>query len=360
MNIAAALLIILIGMNTQDALQFSIFPSLLLITTLFRLALSVSTTRNILANADAGSVVRTFGEFVAGGNIVVGFVVFLILVVVQFIVITKGSERVAEVSARFTLDAMPGKQMSIDADLNAGMINEQQAKERREKIAREADFYGAMDGASKFVKGDAIASIIMLVINIIGGLIIGVAMHDMSIAEAGSLYSILTIGDGLVSQIPALLISTAAGIVVTRASSEGNLAQDLTAQMFSYPKLLYIVAGTIAALGIFTPIHVMTTFPIAILLAFAAYRMQQNFTRKQAEEVQLEEEQQIEEVRSPESVIGLLQVDPIEFEFGYGLIPLADAARGRFIGSDYSHPQTVRAGAWRCRSRHSDPRQYSA
>ncbi len=232
MNIAAALLIILIGMNTQDALQFSIFPSLLLITTLFRLALSVSTTRNILANADAGSVVRTFGEFVAGGNIVVGFVVFLILVVVQFIVITKGSERVAEVSARFTLDAMPGKQMSIDADLNAGMINEQQAKERREKIAREADFYGAMDGASKFVKGDAIASIIMLVINIIGGLIIGVAMHDMSIAEAGSLYSILTIGDGLVSQIPALLISTAAGIVVTRASSEGNLAQILRRRCF--------------------------------------------------------------------------------------------------------------------------------
>ncbi|MBP1155991.1 MULTISPECIES: flagellar biosynthesis protein FlhA [unclassified Paenibacillus] len=327
-NIAAALLIILIGMNTQDALQFSIFPSLLLITTLFRLALNVSTTRNILAEADAGSVVRTFGEFVAGGNIVVGFVVFLILVLVQFIVITKGSERVAEVAARFTLDAMPGKQMAIDADLNAGIINEQQAKERREKISREADFYGAMDGASKFVKGDAIAGIIMLIINIVGGLIIGMAMHDMSLAEAGELYSILTIGDGLVSQIPALLISTAAGIIVTRAASEGNLAQDLTAQLFSYPKLLYIVAGTIAGLGIFTPIHIITTFPIAILLAFAAYSMQQNLTRKQAEEVQFEEEQQIEEVRSPESVIGLLQVDPIEFEFGYGLIPLADTQQG--------------------------------
>lgn len=327
-NIAAALLIILIGMNTQDALEFSIFPALLLITTLFRLALNVSTTRNILAEADAGSVVRTFGEFVAGGNIVVGFVVFLILVLVQFIVITKGSERVAEVAARFTLDAMPGKQMAIDADLNAGMINEQQAKERREKISKEADFYGAMDGASKFVKGDAIAGIIMLIINILGGLIIGMAMHDMSLTEAGALYSILTIGDGLVSQIPALLISTAAGIIVTRAASEGNLAQDLTAQMFSYPKLLYIVAATIAGLGIFTPIHVITTFPIAILLAFAAYRMQKNLTRKQAEEVQLEEEQQIEEVRSPESVIGLLQVDPIEFEFGYGLIPLADIQQG--------------------------------
>lgn len=327
-NISAALMIILIGMNTQDALQFSIFPSLLLITTLFRLALNVSTTRNILANADAGNVVKTFGSFVAQGNIVVGFVVFIILVLVQFIVITKGSERVAEVAARFTLDAMPGKQMSIDADLNAGMINEQQAKERREKIAREADFYGAMDGASKFVKGDAIAGIIMLIINILGGLIIGMAMKGMDLAKAGEIYSILTIGDGLVSQIPALLISTAAGIIVTRAASDGNLAHDLTSQLFSYPKLLYIVAGTIAVLGIFTPIHIYTTFPIAGLIAFAGYKMQQNLTRRQAQEVKLEEEQQIEEVRSPESVISLLQVDPIEFEFGYGLIPLADTQQG--------------------------------
>ncbi|MCM3272091.1 flagellar biosynthesis protein FlhA [Paenibacillus elgii] len=327
-NISGALMIILIGMNTQDALQFSIFPSLLLITTLFRLALNVSTTRNILAHGDAGNVVSTFGSFVAQGNIVVGFVVFIILVLVQFIVITKGSERVAEVAARFTLDAMPGKQMSIDADLNAGLINEQQARERREKISREADFYGAMDGASKFVKGDAIAGIIMLLINIIGGLIIGMAMKGMSLKDAGSLYSILTIGDGLVSQIPALLISTAAGIIVTRAASEGNLAHDLTSQIFSYPKLLYIVAGTITALGIFTPIHLITTLPIAAVLAFAAYKMQQTMNRKQAAEVQLEEEQQIEEVRSPESVIGLLQVDPIEFEFGYGLIPLADTQQG--------------------------------
>ncbi|MCZ8512354.1 flagellar biosynthesis protein FlhA [Paenibacillus filicis] len=327
-NISISLMIILIGMNTQDALQFSIFPSLLLITTLFRLALNVSTTRNILANADAGNVVKTFGSFVAQGNIVVGFVVFIILVLVQFIVITKGSERVAEVAARFTLDAMPGKQMSIDADLNAGLINEKQAKERREKISREADFYGAMDGASKFVKGDAIAGIIMLIINIIGGLIIGMAMKGMSISEAGKIYSILTIGDGLVSQIPALLISTAAGIIVTRAASDGNLAHDLTSQIFSHPKLLYIVAGTIATLGIFTPIHFYTTFPIAALLAYGGYKMQQNLNRKQEAEVQLEEEQQIEEVRSPESVISLLQVDPIEFEFGYGLIPLADTQQG--------------------------------
>ncbi|WP_019532551.1 flagellar biosynthesis protein FlhA [Paenibacillus ginsengihumi] len=327
-NISLALLIILVSMNTQNALEFSIFPSLLLITTLFRLALNVSTTRNILTHADAGEVVRTFGEFVAGGNIVVGFVVFLILVLVQFIVITKGSERVAEVAARFTLDAMPGKQMSIDADLNAGLINEHQAKERREMIAREADFYGAMDGASKFVKGDAIAGIIMLIINIVGGLIIGMAMKGKSIGEAAEVYSILTIGDGLVSQIPALLISTAAGIIVTRAASDGNLAHDLTGQLLNYPKLLYIVAGTITAIGIFTPIHLTTTLPLAALLAFAAYRMQQIHNRKQEAEVQMEEEQQIEEVRSPESVISLLQVDPIEFEFGYGLIPLADTQQG--------------------------------
>ncbi|WP_282941832.1 flagellar biosynthesis protein FlhA [Paenibacillus sp. RC67] len=327
-NISIALMIILVGMNTQDALQFSIFPSLLLITTLFRLALNVSTTRNILANAEAGNVVKTFGSFVAQGNIVVGFVVFIILVLVQFIVITKGSERVAEVAARFTLDAMPGKQMSIDADLNAGLINEQQAKERREKISREADFYGAMDGASKFVKGDAIAGIIILIINILGGLIIGMTMKGMDIKEAGSIYSILTIGDGLVSQIPALLISTAAGLIVTRASSEGNLAHDLTSQILSYPKLLYIVAGTITLLGIFTPIHLWTTLPIAALLAYAAMKMQRNLVLKQAQEDQMEEEQQIEEVRSPESVISLLQVDPIEFEFGYGLIPLADTQQG--------------------------------
>ncbi|WP_281887607.1 flagellar biosynthesis protein FlhA [Paenibacillus sp. YYML68] len=327
-NITISLMIILIGMNTTDALQFSIFPSLLLITTLFRLSLNVSTTRNILAHGDAGNVVETFGNFVAAGNLVVGFVVFIILVLVQFIVITKGSERVAEVAARFTLDAMPGKQMSIDADLNAGMINEQQAKERREKISREADFYGAMDGASKFVKGDAIAGIVMLFINIIGGLIIGVGMNGMEFAEAGEMYSIMTIGDGLVSQIPALLISTASGIIVTRAASDGNLAHDLTSQLFSYPKLLYIVAGTITALGLFTPIHFVTTFPIAVLLAIAAYTMQQNIHRKAAESVQMEEEQQIEEVRSPESVISLLNVDPIEFEFGYGLIPLADTQQG--------------------------------
>ncbi|MBU5673063.1 flagellar biosynthesis protein FlhA [Paenibacillus brevis] len=328
LNISIALMILLVAMNTKEALQFSIFPALLLITTLFRVALNLSTTKLILGEAHAGDVVATFGSWVSGGQPVIGFVVFLILVVVQFIVITKGSERVAEVAARFTLDAMPGKQMSIDADLNAGLINEQQAKERRSKIEREADFYGAMDGASKFVKGDAIASIVILLINLIGGFIIGMTIHGMSFGDSLSTYSILTIGDGLVSQIPALLISTAAGLIVTRASSEGNLADDITGQLFSYPKLLYIVAGTIAVLGLLTPIGPWTTLPFSGLLIFAAIRMKKNLDKKQFEQEVQEEEQQIEEVRSPESVINLLHVDPIEFEFGYGLIPLADTGQG--------------------------------
>ncbi|MFD0616730.1 flagellar biosynthesis protein FlhA [Paenibacillus sp. GCM10027629] len=327
-NISTALMILLIAMNSKEALQFSIFPALLLITTLFRLALNISTTKLILTHGEAGHVVATFGQWVAQGEIAVGFVVFLILVVVQFIVITKGSERVAEVAARFTLDAMPGKQMSIDADLNAGLINEQQAKERRSKIEKEADFYGAMDGASKFVKGDAIASIIILIINLIGGFIIGMAVHGMPFGEALSRYTILSIGDGLVSQIPALLISTAAGLIVTRAASDGNLAQDLSAQVFAYPKLIYIVVGTITILGLFTPIGPWATLPFGALLLFAARKMQKTMDKKQAEEELQVEEQQIEEVRSPESVINLLQVDPIEFEFGYGLIPLADTQQG--------------------------------
>lgn len=327
LNISIALMILLIAMNTREALDFSIFPAILLITTLFRLALNVSTTRNILSHAEAGEVVATFGSWVGGGEIAIGFIVFLILVVVQFIVITKGSERVAEVAARFTLDAMPGKQMSIDADLNAGLINEQQAKARRSKIEREADFYGAMDGASKFVKGDAIASIIILAINLVGGFIIGMAIHDLSFGESLSTFSILTIGDGLVSQIPALLISTAAGLIVTRAASDGNLAEDVTAQLFKYPKLLFIAAGTIALLGL-TPIGPMRTWPFAIMLAYGGWYMHKAIHKQKEQEEMLVEEQQIEEVRSPESVISLLQIDPIEFEFGYGLIPLADTQQG--------------------------------
>lgn len=327
LNISVALMILLVAMNTREALDFSIFPAILLITTLFRLALSVSTTRSILQNAEAGEVISTFGRWVGGGEVVIGFIVFLILVVVQFIVITKGSERVAEVAARFTLDAMPGKQMSIDADLNSGLINEQQARERRSKIEREADFYGAMDGASKFVKGDAIATIIILIINLIGGFIVGMAMHGMAFGEALETFSILTIGDGLVAQIPALLISTAAGLIVTRAASEGNLSEDLTSQLFKYPKMLYIAAGTIFVLGL-TPIGILSTWPFAIILAVGAYYMQKKQAKQLEQDEMLVEEQQIEEVRSPESVISLLQVDPIEFEFGYGLIPLADTQQG--------------------------------
>ncbi|WP_025027642.1 flagellar biosynthesis protein FlhA [Caldalkalibacillus mannanilyticus] len=327
-NISLALTVILVAMNTKEALQFSIFPTLLLLTTLFRLGLNVSTTRSILTNREAGKVIETFGTFVVGGSAIIGFMVFLILVIIQFIVITKGSERVAEVGARFTLDAMPGKQMSIDADLNAGMITDKEAKERRLKIEREADFYGAMDGASKFVKGDAIAGIIITIINIIGGLIIGVIVHSMAFGDAAATFTILSIGDGLVSQIPALLISTATGIIVTRAASDGNLGTDLTRQLFAYPKLLYVVGGTIAALGVFTPIGPVLTFPVAAFIIFGGFQMQKNLDQNMEDMESEEEKQELEEVRSPESVVNLLQVDPIEFEFGYGLIPLADTNQG--------------------------------
>lgn len=326
-NMALALTIILVSMNTVDPLQLSVFPSLLLLTTLFRLGLNVSTTRSILTKADAGSVIDTFGHFVVGSNMIVGLLVFIILVVIQFIVITKGTERVAEVAARFTLDAMPGKQMSIDADLNAGLINEQEARARREKIEKEADFYGAMDGAAKFVKGDAIASIIIIFVNIVGGLLTGTMMMGMSLGEAATTFTMLTIGDGLVSQIPALLLSTSAGIVVTRVASDGNLSQDFTRQVFTYPKLLYVVAGTIAALGIITPISMWLTLSIAGLLAFGGYRLSQ-MEQKVEDEEQEELEEPLTEMRGPESVLPLLQVDPIEFEFGYSLIPLADANQG--------------------------------
>src|SRR5690625_623267 len=261
-NISLALIVILVSMNTQEALQFSIFPSLLLLLTLFRLGLNVSTTRSILAEADAGVVVDTFGTFVIGDNPLVGFVVFVILVVIQFIVITKGAERVSEVGARFTLDAMPGKQMSIDADLNAGLISEQEARERREKVENEADFYGAMDGASKFVKGDAIAGIVIVLINIIFGLIVGMVQMDFTFTEAVHTYTQLTVGDGLVSQIPALLIATATGIVVTRVTTTGNLGTDVTDQLLQYPRLLFIAAGAIFLLGL-TPIQFFLTTVIS-------------------------------------------------------------------------------------------------
>lgn len=327
-NISLALLVLLTSMNMREPLQFSVFPSLLLLLTLFRLGLNVSTTRSILSKGEAGGVVETFGTFVVGGNILVGLVVFLILVIIQFVVITKGAERVSEVAARFTLDAMPGKQMSIDADLNAGMISEREARERREKVGRESDFYGAMDGASKFVKGDAIAGIIIVIINLIFGMVVGVVQQELSLGDAASRYSLLTVGDGLVSQIPALLISTATGIVVTRATSEGNLGSDITGQLFSYPKMLYITGGTIILLGLFTPISDILTFSIAALLFIGGYTISRNANEEKAAIEETEEEVGGDDLKSPESVVSLLNVDPIEFEFGYGLIPLADSNQG--------------------------------
>ena len=327
-NITLALLVLLTAMNMKEALDFSIFPSIILLLTLFRLALSISTTRAILAEGDAGDVVETFGNFVTGGNILVGLVIFMLLVIIQFIVITKGSERVAEVAARFTLDAMPGKQMSIDADLNAGMITEKEARERREKVSGEADFYGAMDGATKFVKGDAIASIIMVFINLIVGMIIGMVQQGLPFGEAAMKYSTLTVGDGLVSQIPALLISTATGIVVTRAASDGNLGADITNQLFAQSKLLYVAGATIFLLGVLTPIPLWITFPISIALALGAFLMDRDKKESPEEMLEIEEEVATDTMKSPENVINLLSVDPIEFEFGYGLIPLVDAAQG--------------------------------
>ncbi|MCH4827647.1 flagellar biosynthesis protein FlhA [Planococcus halocryophilus] len=328
-NISLALTILLVAMNTKEPLQFSIFPTLLLLTTLFRLGLNVSTTRSILTNQTGGQVIETFGSFVVGGSAIIGILVFLILVIIQFLVITKGSERVAEVAARFTLDSMPGKQMSIDADLGAGMISDQEAKNRREKVSSEADFYGAMDGASKFVKGDAIAGIIITIINIIGGLLIGVMVHGLPFAEAAQLFTLLSIGDGLVSQIPALLISTAMGIVVTRAVSDGNLGSDITRQLFAYPKMLYIVAGTLVMFAVFTPISPMLVGPIAGVIAYGAFQMQKALKSEEKQEVEIsKDEKEIEGMKSPESVIDLLHVDAIEFEFGYGLIPIADKNQG--------------------------------
>ncbi|MED3978040.1 flagellar biosynthesis protein FlhA [Priestia megaterium] len=328
-NISLALLVLLVSMNMKEPLELSVFPSLLLVLTLFRLGLNVSTTRSILGTGEAGGVVETFGHFVIGGNPLVGFVVFIILIIIQFLVITKGAERVSEVAARFTLDAMPGKQMSIDADLNAGMISEKQAIDRREKIQREADFYGAMDGASKFVKGDAIAGIVITLINILFGIIIGMLQMGMSITEASQTFTLLTVGDGLVSQIPALMISTATGIIVTRAASTGNLSEDITRQLFAFPVMLYVTGGTIAALGLITPINDVITMPIAILLGVGGYYLSRAKHQAVREEMApTEEEMEDNEMKSPESVVNLLSVDPIEFEFGYALIPLADTNQG--------------------------------
>ncbi|MEA4849756.1 MAG: flagellar biosynthesis protein FlhA [Clostridiaceae bacterium] len=326
-NISLSLVIFLLSMYIKEPLQFSIFPTMLLITTLFRLTLNFSTTRLILGKGYAGEVVNAFGNFVTGSNPIVGFIMFLILVIVQYLVITKGAERVSEVSARFTLDAMPGKQMAIDADLNSGLINELEAKERRKKIQREADFYGAMDGASKFVKGDAIAGIIITVINIIGGFAIGMLQLDLGFTEALSKFTILTIGDGLVTQIPALLISVAAGMVVTRAASNSDLGTDIIAQILSEPKVLYIASAALFILA-FTGLPPVPNIILAVFLAFMGYSLHQTIRTAQKEEEIKAQDVEVEEIRKPENVMTLLQVDPIELEFGYGIIPLADVNQG--------------------------------
>lgn len=329
LNISLALLILLISMYTKDALHFSIFPSLLLLTTLYRLALNITTTRYILSEGDAGSVIEAFGEFVIQNNPIVGFIIFLIIVVIQFLVITKGAERVAEVAARFTLDAMPGKQMAIDADLNSGLITEQEAKIRRKEIQQASDFYGAMDGASKFVKGDAIAGIVITLINIIAGFIIGIILKGMAFTEALSQYTLLTVGDGLVSQIPALLISTSAGIVVTRAASESNLGQVVIEQLFSHhPRLMYIIGGVLLFLGILTPLPAIPYLILATVFIFTGYTMQNNLKKTEEDEEEEVKTAEVEEIRKPESVMSLLKVEDIELEFGYGIIPLADVNQG--------------------------------
>ncbi|HKL12189.1 MAG TPA: flagellar biosynthesis protein FlhA [Halanaerobiales bacterium] len=321
-NITFSLLIILVSIYINEPLQVSVFPSLLLFATLFRLGLNVSTTRLILGQGYAGEVISSFGNFVVGGNYVVGFIIFLILVVIQYVVITKGAERVAEVAARFTLDAMPGKQMSIDADLNAGIIDEKDAQEQRKKIRQEADFYGAMDGASKFVKGDAIAGIIITVINIIGGLIIGMAQQGLSFGEAAQTYTLLTVGDGLVSQIPALLISTATGMIVTRAASERNMGEEMSSQMMSQPKALFIAAIVLSILGIMPGLPTIPFFVMAVImggLGFVINSTIQKSIEKEPEEREEPSPREVQQAKEQE-IKNIIKVDQLEVEVGYNLI----------------------------------------
>ncbi len=339
LNISVSLIILLISMSIKEPLEFSIFPSMLLITTLFRIGINVSTTRNILGNqASAGAVIRAMGDFVLQGNVAVGVVIFLIIVLVQFIVITKGAERVAEVAARFTLDAMPGKQMAIDADLSTGLINEQEAKERRYKIQKEADFYGAMDGATKIVKGDAVMSLIITAINFIGGVVIGMVQLNMPFQEVLSVYSIATVGDGLVSQIPALLISTATGMVVTRAVCEGSLNEDASKQFTNQPKAIMMTGGVLAVLLLVPGMPKIQLGAISLALMLGGWqlmrRMEQMAFEAEREEQMSETLGHGEAVTEEESfkdinnVYSLINVEPIEMEFGYSLIPLVDEESG--------------------------------
>jgi flagellar biosynthesis protein FlhA len=328
LNITGALLILIITLYTTKSLEFAIFPTVLLATTLFRLSLNVASTRLILLYGDsgplaAGKVIYSFGQFVVGGNYVVGMVVFVILVVINFIVITKGASRVAEVSARFTLDAMPGKQMAIDADLNAGLISDNEAKERREEISQESDFFGAMDGASKFVRGDAIAGIIITLVNIIAGLIIGIMQKDMPLAEAARNYTVLTIGDGLVSQIPALIISTSAGILVSRAGGESDLGSELKKQVTLNPRAIWVVSGIVLLFAIIPGLPFLPFLVLALALASLGYYLM----RQQQASESVPAQQEAHEEPEEESYEDMLAVDLLELEVGYGLIPYVDASQ---------------------------------
>jgi flagellar biosynthesis protein FlhA len=323
-SITLSVVVLLVSAYSYKPLDFSVFPSILLISTLLRLSLNIAATRLILMRGDigteaAGRVIKSFGEFVVGGNYVVGFVIFFILIIINFVVITKGAGRIAEVSARFTLDAMPGKQMSIDADLNAGLIDETEARRRRQEISREADFYGAMDGASKFVRGDAIAAIIIMVINIIGGFLIGVLQKGMPIADAAKTYTILTIGDGLVAQIPALITSTAAGIIVSRAATEANLGAEVVKQLLVNPKALGTAAGILAFFGLIPGLPHVPFLMLATITGTGAY-----FLRKSAKREQEAVPAPAEEEKPLETLESLLPLDPLALEIGYGLIPLVE------------------------------------
>ncbi len=327
-NIAIAFTVLFGVMFSKEVLDMSFFPTMLLFTTIFRIALNMSSTRLILTTGDPGQVVSTFGNYVGGNNLVVGGIIFIILILVQFMVINKGSERVAEVTARFTLDAMPGKQMAIDADLNTGAITDSEARRRRDKIQEEANFFGSMDGAVKYVKGDATAGLIITFVNIIGGIATGVLWQNMEIGDALQKYTILTIGDGLVSQIPSLLISLSTGILVTKGSKDADFGTVLIRQLFGIPKALYMVGGVIAGLGIVTPLPTLIFLTLGLIFIVTGRQIAATIETAQIEgEIDMEEAA-AEEIRQPENVNSLLQVDPIELEFGYGIIPLADVNQG--------------------------------
>ncbi|MBP5702320.1 MAG: flagellar biosynthesis protein FlhA [Lachnospiraceae bacterium] len=327
-NISLAMTIMFGALFCKEVLDMSFFPTLLLFTTLFRISMNTSSTRLILRDGYAGNVVATFGNFVGGGDLIIGAIIFVILLIIQFMVINKGSERVSEVTARFTLDAMPGKQMAIDADLNTGAITDEEAKERREKFQKESAFYGSMDGAVKYVKGDAVAGLLITGVNLVGGIALAVLRRGMSVSDALSSFAILTIGDGLVSQIPSLMISLSTGILVTKGSSDKELGETIIKQLFGLPKVLFIVGGMMTILGLFTDLNTILFVGLGVIFMFSATRVSRKLQTASIELDVSKEETEAEEIRQPENVNSLLQVDPIELEFGYGIIPLADVNQG--------------------------------